>query len=131
MLGSRWQDNKKTPLNASFQNMLKKFNVIFALIFLIAAGAVAKESILGDIAHAFNSRPQSAPATAQIEVGFSPNAGAEELVLKAIASAKQSIRLGAYSFTSKPVIQGLVAAKKRGVDVRCVLDKSNAKSKSG
>ena len=37
----------------------------------------------------------------------------------------------AYSFTSKPVTQALIAAKKRGVDVRCVLDKSNPESKSG
>jgi len=68
---------------------------------------------------------------ANIDVGFSPDAGAEEIVLKVIQSAHQRIRLAAYSFTSKPVIKELIAAKRRGVDVQCVLDKSNMKSKSG
>lgn len=67
----------------------------------------------------------------QIEVGFSPNAGAENLVLKAISSARKTIRLAAYSFTSKPVIQALIAAKHRGVDVQCTLDKSNAHNHAG
>jgi phosphatidylserine/phosphatidylglycerophosphate/cardiolipin synthase-like enzyme len=69
--------------------------------------------------------------SADIEVGFSPNAGAEEIVLKTIQSAHKTIRLAAYSFTSKPVIQALIAAKRRNVDVQCTLDKSNAHNKSG
>ena len=66
-----------------------------------------------------------------IEVGFSPDAGAEELVLKAIGSAKKTIRLAAYSFTSKPVLQALLEARRRGVDVKCTLDKSNRNNKPG
>lgn len=66
-----------------------------------------------------------------IEVGFSPDDGAEALTLKALASAKKTIRIAAYSFTSKPVAQALIQAHRRGVDVRCTLDKSNAASKAG
>jgi len=66
-----------------------------------------------------------------IEVGFSPDAGAEALSIRALASAQKTIRLAAYSFTSKPIAQALVAARRRGVDVRCTLDKSNTTSKSG
>jgi len=66
-----------------------------------------------------------------IEVGFSPDAGAEALSIKALASSRKSIRLAAYSFTSKPIVQALIAARRRGVDVRCTLDKSNTTSKSG
>jgi phosphatidylserine/phosphatidylglycerophosphate/cardiolipin synthase-like enzyme len=66
-----------------------------------------------------------------IEVGFSPNAGAEELILKAVGSARKTIRLAAYSFTSKPIVQALLRARKRGVDVQCTLDKSNLTNKSG
>ncbi|GMV69723.1 MAG: hypothetical protein AMXMBFR76_21620 [Pseudomonadota bacterium] len=58
------------------------------------------------------------------EVAFSPNAGATELVVKVIDAARQSIRLAAYSFTSKPIAEALVAAHKRGVDVQVVVDKS-------
>jgi phosphatidylserine/phosphatidylglycerophosphate/cardiolipin synthase-like enzyme len=106
-------------------------SALTAACFTLVGGAYAKETLLGDLASTFNNRPQSAPGSAQIDVGFSPDAGAEDLVVKAIATARQSILLGAYSFTSKPVIQGLIAAKRRGVEVRCVLDKSNVKSASG
>lgn len=66
-----------------------------------------------------------------ISTAFSPDAGAEDLVIKAIDSAHKSIRLAAYSFTSKPVIEALYRAKKRSVDIQCVIDDSNAKNKSG
>jgi hypothetical protein len=51
-----------------------------------------------------------APASAQTEVGFSPSGSAHELIIRAIQGARQSIRVAAYSFTSK--------------DVRVVLDDS-------
>ena len=57
-----------------------------------------------------------------IEVAFSPEAGAEALVLKVIGSARQSIRLAGYSFTSPAVVRGLLDAKRRGVDVKVLLD---------
>lgn len=72
-----------------------------------------------------------APSTAQIENGFSPEGGAEQLVLKVIDSSQKSLRLAAYSFTSPKVVRALIAAKRRGVDVRVVVDDSSAKSKSG
>ena len=59
-----------------------------------------------------------------IESAFSPEAGAEALVLKVINSAQQELRLAAYSYTSLSVTKALVSAKKRGVDVRLVVDLS-------
>ena len=67
-------------------------------------------------------QPQSVTASPPIEVAFSPEAGAETLVLKVIGSALQSIRLAGYSFTSLAVVRGLMDAKRRGVDVRVLLD---------
>lgn len=63
------------------------------------------------------------------EVAFSPNEGATQLVVKSINEAKQSIKLAAYGFTSKPVAEALIAAHKRGVVVQAVLDKSNNTAK--
>lgn len=60
------------------------------------------------------------------EIAFSPHGGATELVVKTIESAKASIRVAAYSFTSKPIAEALLADARRGVDVRIVVDKSNA-----
>lgn len=64
-----------------------------------------------------------------VSVGFSPSASqsALQLVLNTINSARRSIDVAAYSFTSKPVAAALVAARKRGVAVRVVADeKGNA-----
>lgn len=61
-----------------------------------------------------------------VEVAFSPDGGATEMVVKTITEARQSIRVAAYSFTSKPIAQALLEAHKRGIDVRIVVDKSNA-----
>lgn len=70
------------------------------------------------------------PAKGKIEVAFSPDEGAEELILKTIDSARVEIRMLAYSFTSAPVVDALLRAKKRGVNVALVADSSNAAGKS-
>ncbi|EAA4084361.1 phospholipase D family protein [Salmonella enterica subsp. salamae] len=60
--------------------------------------------------------------SATIETGFSPEGTALQLVLKTIETAQQEIRLMGYSFTSPEVIRALIQAKRRGVDVKVVLD---------
>ena len=71
----------------------------------------------------------AAPVFAQdepsIEVTFSPEGGATEAIIHLIEDAQTSIRLAAYSFTSRPIAEALAEAHKRGVDVRAVLDASN------
>ena len=71
-----------------------------------------------------------APAGQVIDVAFSPNEGSEALVVKAIASARGSIAVAAYSFTSPVVAKALLNASKRGVDVRVVVDENGNKSKA-
>ncbi|HEX3747554.1 MAG TPA: phospholipase D family protein [Bryobacteraceae bacterium] len=61
-----------------------------------------------------------------VEIAFSPSGGATALVVHTIESAKTTVRVAAYSFTSKPIAQALLDAQRRGVDVRVVVDKSNA-----
>lgn len=66
------------------------------------------------------------PAAGTLEVAFSPNEGGEALIIKVIDSAKISINMLSYSFTSAPVVQALINAKKRGVEIKLVADwKSN------
>lgn len=55
-------------------------------------------------------------------MGFSPDGSAERLVLRAIDGARHSIRVAAYVFTASAVTKALVAAHKRGVEVRVLLD---------
>ncbi|NEX60167.1 phospholipase D family nuclease [Noviherbaspirillum galbum] len=100
-------------------------------LFLICALAISpayarKKSAAQELEGAVTSMLQpgsfKVPATGEIEVAFSPNEGAEKLVIKTIDSARSSIRLMAYSFTSAAVVSALLHAKKRGVDVAMVVD---------
>ncbi len=65
-----------------------------------------------------------------ISVAFSPNSGAQELVIKTIQSAQAEIRMAAYSFTSPKVMKELLNAKKRGVDIKIVVDEKGNKSQA-
>lgn len=66
--------------------------------------------------------PIAVPADGSIEVGFSPDEGAETLVLRVIDSAKTELKVMAYSFSSKSVTAALVRAAKRGVAVSLLAD---------
>jgi phosphatidylserine/phosphatidylglycerophosphate/cardiolipin synthase-like enzyme len=68
-------------------------------------------------------------ATPTMEDAFSPAQGATALVIKTIGTARQSIHVAAYSFTSRPIADALVAAHDKGVDVEVVLDKSQRRGK--
>ena len=50
---------------------------------------------------------------ASFDAGFSPHGGSLALVLKGINSARKSIHVAAYSFTSKPI--GVVSRNQRNV----------------
>jgi phosphatidylserine/phosphatidylglycerophosphate/cardiolipin synthase-like enzyme len=68
-------------------------------------------------------------AESKIEVGFSPANTSLPLVIKTIDSAKTSICVAAYSFTSKPISLALMSASKRGVKVQVVADSKANKGK--
>jgi len=63
-------------------------------------------------------------AADNIHVYFSPHGGATAAIVEAIEHETQQIRVAAYSFTSAPIAQALVAAHRRGVSVSVILDKS-------
>lgn len=56
---------------------------------------------------------------------FSPNGGCADAIIRNIDAAKKEILVQAYGFTYGPVGDALLRAKKRGVKVVCVLDRSN------
>jgi phosphatidylserine/phosphatidylglycerophosphate/cardiolipin synthase-like enzyme len=67
--------------------------------------------------------------TEDLNVYFSPNGGCTEAVVKALGGAKKKVLVQAYSFTSAPIAKALVDAKRRGVDVEVILDKSQKSEK--
>ncbi len=74
------------------------------------------------VASARGSSAHEAPTGLQLESAFSPRGGCVQLVEKAIGSARSEIRMLAYGFTNPSVVNALVAAHKRGVDVRVAVD---------
>jgi len=61
---------------------------------------------------------------AEIQVYFSPQGGCTEAVVANLDKATNTVLVQAYSFTSAPIAKALVDAKKRGVKVQVILDKS-------
>jgi len=73
-------------------------------------------------AHAQQPMPQAVPQGATYEVGFSPYGTALSVVLHAIESAKTSINVACYEFTSRPIADALILASKNGIKVAIVAD---------
>jgi phosphatidylserine/phosphatidylglycerophosphate/cardiolipin synthase-like enzyme len=68
-------------------------------------------------------------AAENIQVFFSPKGGCTEAVVENLDRATNSALIQAYSFTSAPIAKVLVDAKKRGVKVQVILDKSQRTEK--
>jgi len=64
-----------------------------------------------------------------VQVFFSPKGGCTQAVVANLDSATNMILVQAYSFTSAPIAKSLVDAKKRGVKVQVILDKSQRTEK--
>jgi phosphatidylserine/phosphatidylglycerophosphate/cardiolipin synthase-like enzyme len=64
-----------------------------------------------------------------VEVFFSPRGGATEAVVEALGRATNNVLVQAYSFTSAPIAQALVAAHRRGLEIRVILDRSQRTEK--
>jgi phosphatidylserine/phosphatidylglycerophosphate/cardiolipin synthase-like enzyme len=62
-------------------------------------------------------------------VYFSPQGGCTEAVVTALANARTSLHVQAYSFSSYPIIKAIIAAQTRGVRVEVILDKSQRTEK--
>jgi phosphatidylserine/phosphatidylglycerophosphate/cardiolipin synthase-like enzyme len=60
-----------------------------------------------------------------LRVYFSPRGGCQDSLVQELQKSRQEILVQAFSFTADPLTYALVDAKKRGVDVQILLDKSN------
>ncbi len=89
--------------------------IIIGLGFVLALGHDACQGLLSR----FNASPLEAD---QAQVCFTPAQRCEPLIVASIASAKGEILVQAYSFTARPIANALIDAKRRGVDVRVLID---------
>lgn len=93
------------------------------------ANGLALSKFSGLSSNLAQPRPTVISAIGSIEVAFSPNNGVTNRIVVAINQAEHSILVAAYSFTSKDIAAALLAAKKRGVSVQLLLDKSQISHK--
>jgi len=63
------------------------------------------------------------PLSPPVALYFSPNGGARQAIIDQINSAETEILVAAYSLTSAPITESLVAASRRGVRIHIVLDR--------
>jgi phosphatidylserine/phosphatidylglycerophosphate/cardiolipin synthase-like enzyme len=71
----------------------------------------------------------SAIAAPSVQVGFSPEGTARELVLSTIHHARESVRMMGYNFTAADIAKALASASRRGVDVKVILDNRENQNK--
>jgi phosphatidylserine/phosphatidylglycerophosphate/cardiolipin synthase-like enzyme len=88
-----------------------------------AIGAVAAEGLdrLGQATGVL-----SPPLPGWASTCFTPPEDCTALIRGEIASAGRQVLVQAYSFTSEPIAEALVAARRRGVEVRVLLDGDSA-----
>lgn len=68
------------------------------------------------------ARLAQAPAD-EMTVYFSPNGGAAAAIVKRIDAAKTTIHVQAYAISEDGITRALIAASKRGVEVRLIVDR--------
>ena len=101
-----------------FDSGTKRVWAVLAAVALLAGCAPVGQKTVAQ-------KPVAPPAGgAHCSVYFSPNGGCTDAIVDALGDARKTVLVQAYSFTSTPVAKALLDAKKRGVDVRVVLDKS-------
>ena len=78
--------------------------------------------LLAHPAHAFDSLPRVVPAQGTLQAAFAPWDDVEGLLVGVIDAARVQILMQAYLLTSKQIAGALIAALRRGVDVRVLAD---------
>ncbi len=69
-------------------------------------------------------RPQGFAPSASFQTCFTPGNDCTGLIVQTIREARSQVLVMAYEFTSDPIEQALLDAKRRRLDVRVVLDKT-------
>jgi phosphatidylserine/phosphatidylglycerophosphate/cardiolipin synthase-like enzyme len=92
-------------------------------IAAVVAGLAANAS--------FGETPPVLAAKGTVQAAFTPWDDAEAVIVGAIRDAKQDIRVQAFSFTSRSLASALIAASRRGVDVRVIADSEQAGRSEG
>lgn len=95
---------------------VKPHRILGAIVWVTISATVATPSL------AFKAGTRTTPAQGTLDAAFAPWEDVEGLIVEAIGKARRQVLVQAYIFTSMPMTAALVAARKRGVDVRLLVD---------
>ncbi|MBE0614002.1 MAG: phospholipase D family protein [Burkholderiales bacterium] len=98
-------------------------HTLFALAILAACASGAQAQPREPGAEAAAPRQARAAMPATVQLAFTPWDDAEGMIVDGIRQARQQILVQAYSFTSRTIANALIAAMRRGVDVRVMADR--------
>jgi phosphatidylserine/phosphatidylglycerophosphate/cardiolipin synthase-like enzyme len=87
-----------------------------SLAFALAAPALAQQPPVVPFA-----------ATGTVQYAFTPGDRADDMIIAAIASARQQVLVQAYSFTHRRIADALVRARNRGIEVAVIADHEQAR----
>jgi phosphatidylserine/phosphatidylglycerophosphate/cardiolipin synthase-like enzyme len=80
----------------------------------------------------FSATPSFAANGAQVQACFSPplpgGCDPASAVIREIVIAKKGVRVQMYALTSREIVSALIDAKRRGLDVRAIVDRSQLES---
>ena len=108
--------------------------ILSSAALIIIVGALAYSAGLQQAAPSDNTTAQKAAASVPtrtqvpddlVQYCFSPGGNCNQVLTSWIGKANGSIHVLIYSFTLTDVSQALIAAQKRGVDVKVVMEREN------
>ena len=95
------------------------------LAALLVGGTLGYEAA----SYRYAAQTTAVSTNAVIQVRFSPGGHCTQFVKDTIAKAQKTILVQAYSFTSLPIADALIAAHQRGVAVKILVDRSQLAGK--
>lgn len=98
--------------------MKKRLLIVFILMCWLPVVSYAKQ---------LNNTIADSSGCPVIHACFTPPQNCLRQITEEILHAKKSVLVQAYSFSSEPIAKALVAAKKKGVDIKIILDKRQRK----
>jgi phosphatidylserine/phosphatidylglycerophosphate/cardiolipin synthase-like enzyme len=101
---------------------MKRFSLLFIVLVIICGGLwYLHQQPISAYAPAYI---KTAGLKSDIKVYFSPKGGCTDAIVNEIDAATSTIRVQAYSYTAEEIVNALIRAHQRGVDVEVIVDKS-------
>jgi phosphatidylserine/phosphatidylglycerophosphate/cardiolipin synthase-like enzyme len=129
-----WTGSLNFTVNGAYRNdnnLVRLVSTELAQDYLREFEEMFIDDRFGDHSRADTPFPRVELAGDPLDVRFSPDDGVADFLVELLSQAQERIDVLAYSFTSDPLAEALIAAAERGVVVRAVFDEEQARFNTG